>query len=89
MQRYRTDYYQPQEDGAEIGYTIWIGGPSLASIRNCRLESLAGDMRANVYITSVPDTFFSQPAICSIKGCRVRGYVTLSDGNLVFRHSCY
>jgi hypothetical protein len=66
-----------------------MGGPSLAKIDKCRLENLTGDMRCTVYVTGEADTFFSVPAVCKLRGCRVRGYVTGDgDGNLVFRH-CY
>jgi hypothetical protein len=50
---------------------------------------MAGDMRRTVYVTGEPDTYFSIPAVCSVAGCRVRGYLTGDDnGNYVFRH-CY
>ena len=91
MQKYRADVSVEQGDGAVAWYAEWMGGPSLAKIDNCRLESLAGDMRRTVYITGEPDTFFSQPAVCKLGGCRVRGYVTIAEDNshnLVFRH-CY
>jgi hypothetical protein len=65
-----------------------LGGPSLARINNCRLANLQGDMRATVYIIGEPDTYFSIPAVCSLFGCRVKGYVTSDDGQLVFHH-CY
>ena len=89
MQKYRADVSTKQTDGSVAWYAQWIGGPSLAKIDNCRLESLAGDMRRTVYITGEPDTFFSQPAVCKIQGCRVKGYVTCDsddDRVLVFRH---
>lgn len=86
MQKYRADSKSTQPDGAVVWRSKWLGGPSLAKIDNCRLESLAGDMRRTVYLTGEPDTFFSVPAVCRLAGCRVRGYVTIDDGNLVFRH---
>lgn len=89
MQKYRADISHPQNDGAVIWQSQCIGGPSLAKIDNCRLDNLAGDMRRTVYITGEPDTYFSQPAVCRLAGCRVRGYVTNEDGNLVFRHTYY
>jgi hypothetical protein len=90
MRKYRVDRWTPQEDGARCGLTLWMGGPSLAEIQNCRLDGLAGEPRANVFITGEPDTFFSIPAVCSYKGCRVRGYVTCDDaGNNIFRHVYY
>jgi hypothetical protein len=88
MQKYRADTAHTQSDGATCWYANWMGGPSLAKIERCRLIGMAGDMRATVYITGDPDTYFSQPAICSLKGCHVRGYVTGEDANLVFHH-CY
>ena len=100
MQKFRADKSEVQADGAIVWRSDWMGGPSLARINNCRLQNLAGNMRATVYVTGEADTWFSVPAVCKIKGCRVRGYVTgesdtgdivaLSDArcNLVFRH-CY
>jgi hypothetical protein len=90
MQKYRADKSEQMPDGSTAWFAVWIGGPSLAKIQNCRLENLAGDMRRTVYITGDADTFFSIPAICSLAGCRVRGYVTTDDsGNYVFRQTYY
>lgn len=90
MQKYRADISETQPDGAIVWRAQWMGGPSLAKINNCRLENLAGDMRATVYITGEADTYFSIPAVCKIMGKRVKGYVTSDDNhNLVFRHVYY
>lgn len=90
MQKYRADQSEKQPDGAIVWRANWMGGPSLAKIDNCRLENLSGDMRRTVYITGDADTYFSIPAVCSLGGKRVRGYVTSDDsGNLVFRHTYY
>ena len=89
MQKYRADVSETQKDGAIIWRAKWLGGPSLAKIENCRLSEMTGDMRANVFVTGEPDTYFSIPAVCSLFGKRVRGYLTGDDeGNLVFHH-CY
>ena len=89
MQKYRADVSETQKDGAIIWRAKWFGGPTLAKIENCRLENLTGDMRANVFVTGEADTYFSIPAVCSLFGKRVRGYLTGDDeGNLVFHH-CY
>jgi hypothetical protein len=89
MQKYRADVSETQADGAVVWKTKWIGGPTLAKIDNCRLDNLTGDMRRTVYITGEPNTYFSIPAVCVLRGCRIRGYVTTDgEGNLVFRH-CY
>lgn len=90
MQKYRADSSTVQPDGATIWKADWQFGPSLARINNCRAEKLSGEPRLTVYITGEPDTFFSIPAVCSFKSCRVKGYVTGDDsGNLVFRHGYY
>jgi hypothetical protein len=88
--KYRSDKSQPQQDGAILWFTDWIGGPTLAKIENCRLINLAGEMRRTVTITGQPDTYFSIPASCSIGGKTVHGYVTGDDeGNTVFRQVYY
>ncbi len=90
MQKYRADKSEQMPDGSIAWFAVWLGGPSLSKIENCRLENLAGDMRRTVYVTGEADTWFSMPAICSLAGCRVRGYVTCDDsGNYVFRQTYY
>ena len=90
MQKYRADTSKTQNDGAKLWFAQWMGGPTLSKINDCRLESLQGNMTRTVYITGEPDTWFSQPAVCKIASCRVKGYVTGDDnGNLVFRHTIY
>lgn len=90
MLKYRADTSETQSDGAVVWRTVWMYGRPLAKIDNCRYASLAGDMRGTVYITGDADTFYSVPAITSIKGCRVIGYVTCDDErNLVFHHCCW
>lgn len=90
MQKYRVDVATPQEDGSFVGKSQWMGGEPIALVRNCRLVTLAGDMRRTVYATGEHDTFFSVPAACRIMGCRVNGYLTTDDdGIIVFRHTYY
>ncbi len=89
MQKYRADTSQPQGDGAILWFANWLGGPSLAKIENCRLNLSGGDWRHTVYITGEADSFFSQPAVCKIRGCRVKGYVTSDDNGLLFYHVYY
>jgi len=88
MQKYRADRFEAQADGAHVWYADWMGGPSLSKISNCRMD-IAGEPRATVYITGEPDTFFSIPAVCSYRGCHVRGYVTGSEEGFYFRVCFY
>jgi hypothetical protein len=85
--KYRADTSRPQGDGATLWFAQWIGGPSLSKITNCRTD-LDGDPRVTAYVTGDADTWFSIPAICSYKGCRVRGYITSDDNGCYFR-VCY
>lgn len=90
MCKYRCDKSKKQADGAIAWYAEWMGGLLLAKIENCRLANIVGDMRRTVAILGEPDSYFSQPAECSIAGVKIRGYVTRDgEGNLVFRHTYY
>lgn len=62
------------ENGGIPVYTDWMGGPSLAAVRNCPVADT--DLRRSARITGEPDTWFSQPAFVSVKGKRVVGYIT-------------
>jgi hypothetical protein len=86
--KYRSDISETQEDGAIVWRTKWWGGPSLAKIENCRIVTLAGDMRATVYVQGEADTFFSIPAKFSLMGKVLNAYLTSEDGQLVCHH-CY
>lgn len=62
MQKYRADQSTAQSDGATLWHALWMGGPSLAKIENCRLDGLAGAMRATVYV-------IGEPYANAVKGC--------------------
>ena len=90
LQKYRADIKgEPQANGAVPFYTKWIGGPSLALVRNCPIRNTVLDEGVSprtVYVTGEPDTFFSQPAACKYKGRTLRGYLTSDDsGSYEFR----
>ena len=81
LQKYRADMAgETQTNGATPFYTVWMGGPSLALIRNCPTPWGA----RTVYVRGEADTFFSIPAACSVKGHTVRGFITQDDGCYVF-----
>lgn len=83
LQKYRADYSEKQADGSVRWFTKWLGGPSLAKIENCQIHQ--SDIRRTVYITGEPDTYFSQPAACRMKGKTAKGYITGDDsGALIF-----
>lgn len=67
----------PQPNGSVPVYADWMGGPSLAAIRNCPIAGT--DYRRSARITAEPDTYFSQPAEVILFGVKVKGYITTSD----------
>lgn len=90
LQKYRADVKgETQANGATPYYTNWIGGPSLALVRNCPIKNTVIDTGVSartVYVRGEPDTFFSQPAACVYKGRTLRGYITCDEsGNYEFR----
>lgn len=84
MQKYRFDKDgDPCKNGAVPVYAHWMGGPSLAGIRNCPTN--VEGVRRTVYILGEPDTFFSIPAACRMFGQRVKGYVGTDEEGFFFQ----
>jgi hypothetical protein len=82
LQKFRCDETrEPCANGAAPCYTNWMGGPTLALVRDC--PTPFGPR--TVYATNHPDTWFSIPAACTFKGKTVRGYLTCEDGLWAFR----
>lgn len=86
LQKYRADESsEPCRNGAVAWYARWMGGPSLALIRNCPIKNLPGEIAPRtVYIQGDPDTFFSLPAACKVRGQKITGFVTCEDGEWTF-----
>lgn len=82
VQKFRFDKTgEPAPNGAIPLYAVWMGGDSLAGIRNCPCDDHG---TRTVYVTGEPDTFFSQPAAIQVKGRRVTGWIGCEDGNWRF-----
>jgi hypothetical protein len=81
LQKFRADIVGKSDaNGAIDWYTNWMGGPSLALIRNCPTPYGA----RTVYVQGEADTFFTIPAACRVKGKDVRGFLTCEDGQWEF-----
>lgn len=81
-QKYRADKADPPcGNGAIAWFSSWIGGPTLALVRNC--PTPFGPR--TVYATGEADTWFSIPAKCSVKGKTITGFLTREDGEWAFR----
>lgn len=77
LQKYRADQAgEKQTNGAIPWFTNWMGGPTLALIRNCPTNYGP----RTVYIRGEADTWFSIPAACRYKGKTITGYITTNDG---------
>lgn len=74
LQKYRADMADPPDpNGAVAWWTKWMGGPTLALIRQC--PTPYGPR--TVYVRGEPDT--SIPAACRVGKRTVRGYLTCED----------
>jgi len=92
LQKLRADVKgQQHKNGAIPWYANWIGGVSLALVRNCPIRNTViddGVSPRTVYIQGEADTFFSIPAACRYKGKTLRGYLTL-DQDQCYEFRCY
>lgn len=85
LQKYRFDRtHDAMPNGSRPVYSEWLGGPSLAGIRNCPIDVVGAEPRT-VYVTGEPDTFFSVPAVCRLFGFAVRGFLYSEDEGYRFR----
>lgn len=87
LQKYRADKAGAKQlNGATPFYCQWMGGPTLALIKDCPCENDPALTPRTVYISGEPDSFTSIPAACRSKGKTIRGYVTCDDNReYVFR----
>lgn len=84
LQKYRADKAgEAQSTGAVPWFTHWMGGRTLALIRNCPIDKGVLPSRT-VYVRGEPDTYFSIPAACSYRGKAVKGFLMIRDENWVF-----
>lgn len=86
LQKHRADRKgETCENGAEPWYAEWMGGPTLALVRQC--PTPWGPR--TVYVRNEADTFFSIPAACEVrlkgKRHRITGYLTCENSNYEFR----
>lgn len=85
LQKYRADSEgEKQSDGAIPYYADWIGGPTLAKVKDCKCENAEISPRT-VYVTHEPITWSALPASCMLLKKRITGYLTVREGNYVFR----
>jgi len=85
LQKFRADYAgAKQKNGGTPFYTSWVGGPTLALVRDCKCDNASISPRT-VYIREVADSYFSIPAACRYKGRTITGRIMLDDaGECVF-----
>lgn len=79
--KFRVDREEENEHGQIVGYSQWIGGPSLARVKGACLPD---GSTATAYITGEADTFFSIPARINQGKCSVKGWLGCEDGKWQF-----
>jgi hypothetical protein len=85
LQKYRVDIEGgKQPNGGTPCYAQWMGGPTLALVRDCVIENLELEPRT-VYVQGEADTWFSIPAACRFRGRTITGYLTMNESEYVFR----
>jgi len=81
LKKYRTDAsHAPDANNAIAWYAQWVGGQTLSLVRDC--PTPFGPR--TVYARNEPDTWFSIPAACRVKGRDVRGFLTCEDNSWEF-----
>ena len=81
MNRYRCDVAQTNEHGQTAYYARWLGGHTLAKVRNAVCPD---GTRRMAYATGEPDSYFSIPARIRVRGTIARGFLSLEDGRWLF-----
>lgn len=81
MPLYRIDYYQENEHGQPIGYTDWMGGPTIANVKNVPLFNGPVDLKEvrAVRVTGEPLHSSAFPGQTSYKGKTVKGALIIDD----------
>jgi hypothetical protein len=75
--RYRNkDKREINQFGQELGYAICFGGPSLTYVKGIVCQD--GSKRI-YHKTGEPDTYFSMPGYVTVKGNKVKGYLTCDN----------
>lgn len=84
MTLYRIDRYEvnPADTLQLIGYTDWMGGPTIANVKGAIVAGT--DQRRAARVTGEPLTAFALPARASIGGKTVNGALSRDDGIWIF-----
>jgi hypothetical protein len=82
--KYRVDYEVTTENSQTIGYTDWIGGPTIARIKGALCSD--GSVRT-AYVTGEPSTWFSIPARVNVGKKSYNGTIVNEDG--IYRFTFY
>lgn len=81
--KYRVDREETNEHGQVLGFTEWMGGPTLARVKNVVCHD--GKQRT-AYVTGEPLTYFSLPARVNIGKTSVNGSLAALDKGLYTFH---
>ena len=79
IDRYETNEADPQQ---QIGYTDWIGGPTIANVKGAIVSGT--DQRRSARVTGEALHAFALPAQTSIGGRIVKGALSCPNGIWTF-----
>ena len=75
--RFRCDKSEVNEHGQIVWHAQWMGGPSVSKVVGA---VCADGKRRTATVTGHADTWFSLPAIVSVKGKTVTGFLSTDNG---------
>ena len=86
MTIFRIDRYEinPADPIQELGYTDWMGGPTLANVRGAIVSGT--DQRRTARVTGEPLNAWALPARASINGRTVNGALTCDESGAYVFH---
>ena len=81
--KYRVDREDVNEHGQVLGFAEWMGGPTLARVKNAVCHD--GKQRT-AFVTGNPLTYFSLPARVNIGKSSVKGSLAVCEDGLYTFH---
>ena len=80
--KYRTDRIETTDQGQQIGYVDWMGGPTISKV----YADCPDGLRRWAHVTGEADTWSSLPAyVNNGRAGRVKGWIGSEEGKFYFR----
>lgn len=83
--KFRVDREVTTPHGQVEGFSLWIGGPTLARVKGAICDD---GVTRTAYVTGEPDTWFSIPARVNVGKRSVKGWLGCEEGVYRFHGDC-